>query len=401
MPLRFVIAALAIVLAMTAKAQDSAIDDGRQWIDAVPPADAPALLRAASLAARNQDAIAEPLLTAILQKEPASESARGAYQLLSRIYLRRGQYHRAIENLDAWARVFPGDDNVGKERADIEQFRGLPDQISGSPERITSTHGEATDFAAPVRLDGTPANYLLDTGAWISVMTEAEAKRAHLTIRDSHGMLAESSGRGAKIRTAVVKELLVGTRRFRNVSFAILPDVEPWRSMPPGRGGILGIPIVLALECIRWNHGGTWEFGCSGGAASAQPPNMVFFENHLLLASSVGGTRQFLALDTGAETTDLNANFARAFADDVQRNGVKGTTSVAGVGGVAEVASVTLPEVVFEIAGMPTALRAAHVSVQDNPALGGRCCVGNIGLDVLLQKGTLTIDFASMTLRLR
>ena len=128
---------------------------------------------------------------------------------------------------------------------------------------------------------------------------------------------------------------------------------------------------------------------------------MVFFENHLLLASSVGGTRQFLALDTGAETTDLNANFARAFADDVQRNGVKGTTSVAGVGGVAEVASVTLPEVVFEIAGMPTALRAAHVSVQDNPALGGRCCVGNIGLDVLLQKGTLTIDFASMTLRLR
>lgn len=291
--------------------------------------------------------------------------------------------------------------NVRKERADVEQFRGLPDQINGATERITSTHGDAHDFAAPVRIDGTPANYLLDTGAWMSVMTEAEAKRSHLTIRDGDGMLAETSGKGVRIRTAIVKELVVGSRRFRDVSFAILPDVEPWRSMPPGRGGILGVPILLALECIRWSRAGTWEFGCSGNAASAQPPNMVFFENHLLLAADVHGSRQFLALDTGAETTDLNANFARTFADDVQRNGVKGTTSVAGVGGVTQIASVALPEVIFEIAGMPAALRPAPVSLQDNPAMGGRCCVGNIGLDVLIQKGTLTIDFTSMTLRLR
>ena len=401
MPVRLVSAVLAILLATGAGAQNWAIDDGRQWIDSTPPADASALVRAAAAAARNEDAAAESLLTAILQKQPTSESARRAYQLLSRIYLRRGQYHRAITNLDGWVRAFPGDDDVRKEKADIEQFRGLPDQINGSSARMTSTHGDGSDFAAPLRINGTPANYLLDTGAWISVMTEAEAKRAHLTIRDSQGTLADSSGQGAKVRTAIVKELALGTRRFRDVSFAILPDVEPWRSMSPGRGGILGIPILLALECMRWHRTGTWEFGCSGDAASAQPPNMVFFGNHLLLSAVVRGSRQFLALDTGAETTDLNVNFARTFADDVQRDGVKGTTSVAGVGGVTEVTSVTMPEVVFEIAGSPAPLRSANVSLQENPALGGRCCVGNIGLDVLVQKGTLTIDFANMTLRLR
>jgi hypothetical protein len=43
--------------------------DGNGSIDAVPTADAPALVRAATAAARTQDAIAEPLLTSIIQRE--------------------------------------------------------------------------------------------------------------------------------------------------------------------------------------------------------------------------------------------------------------------------------------------------------------------------------------------
>jgi hypothetical protein len=39
--------------------------------------------------------------------------------------------------------------------------------------------------------------------------------------------------------------------------------------------------------------------------------------------------------------------------------------------------------------------------MQQNPAMGGQCCIGNIGLDLLLQSGALTIDFSSMVLRLR
>ena len=56
---------------------------------------------------------------------------------------------------------------------------------------------------------------------------------------------------------------------------------------------------------------------------------------------------------------------------------------------------------VVDIAGTDVALRRAHVTMQDNPALGGRCCVGNVGLDLLLHTGTLTIDFSKMTLELR
>lgn len=382
---------------------NQALDDGRQWLDprAIPAPTAPALLRAAAANARNQTAISESLLLDIIRTQPASESARGAHKLLSRIYLRSGQYRRLIANLDQWARDFPNGQDVRKEREAIELFRGLPDQINGQRARATLSHGGSSDFSAPMSVNGLPATYLLDTGAWISVMTEAEARRFGMTIRAGTGLVSEPSGKGVSIRMAVAKDLVLGGMTFHDVSFGILPDVEPWRSMPPGRGGIIGIPILQSVGCIRWAKGGTWELGCMTDGTASGTANLVFYENKALVAATVFGERVFLTLDTGAETTDLNAHFARQFSKQVEGLGTKGTTSMTGAGGTAVIESLTLPEVTFAVGGSPVALRPAHVTMQENPALGGRCCVGNIGLDLLLQTGEIVIDFSTMTLRLR
>jgi hypothetical protein len=380
-----------------------ALDDGRRWVDprAIPGPTAPALLRAAAANARNQTSISETLLLDIVRTQPASESARGAHELLSRIYLRSGQYRRAIANLDEWARDFPNGEDVRKERVDIEQFRGLPDQITGQRARATLSHGESNDFSAPLSINGRPATYLLDTGAWMSVMTEAEARRFGMTIRATTGVLGESSGKGVSVRMAVAQDLVLGGMTFHDVSFAILPDEEPWRSMPLGHQGIIGVPILLSVGCIRWAKGGTWELGCVTDGTASGTANLVFYENKALVAATVFDERVFLTLDTGAETTDLNANFARQFQRQVERLGTKDSTSVQGLGGTAVIESRTLPEVTFAIVGSPVALRPAHVTMQENAALGGRCCVGNVGLDLLLQTGEIVIDFSTMTLRLR
>jgi hypothetical protein len=74
---------------------------------------------------------------------------------------------------------------------------------------------------------------------------------------------------------------------------------------------------------------------------------------------------------------------------------------MSGVGGSSVLESVTLPAVDFRIGGTLAVLRPARVTMQENPALGGRCCIGNMGLDLLLQTGALTMDFSQMTLRLR
>jgi hypothetical protein len=107
-----------------------------------------------------------------------------------------------------------------------------------------------------------------------------------------------------------------------------------------------------------------------------------------------------MSLDTGASTTDLNANFAAQFASIVE--GAKRTTqNITGVGGTRTFESVELPEMAFTIGTTRVHLRPAHITLQRIAAIGGECCIGNVGRDLLLQDQTLTIDLSTMTLRLQ
>jgi hypothetical protein len=236
------------------------------------------------------EAEAEPLLRGIIKSTPRSDDASQAHELLSRIYLRSGQYKRAIENPDRWAASFPNRVEVQKEKVDVEQLRGLPDQRSDRP-RISTLCHDADDWAVPVSINGKSATYLFDTGAWISVMTESEARRLRLEIRAGTGTLGDPSGKGVSIRTAVAKDVRLGAMQFQQVSFAILPDQEPWNSMPPGRGGILGMPIWYAVQHAKWSNRGTWELGGRPTSTDRASRNVVFSGNHLLLATTVSGTR--------------------------------------------------------------------------------------------------------------
>jgi hypothetical protein len=101
--------------------------------------------------------------------------------------------------------------------------------------------------------------------------------------------------------------------------------------------------------------------------------------------------------DTGAETTDLNANFAETFPQAVQ-GAKKGTTKITGVGGTKTFDSLEIPEVRFGIGPATVSLRPATVSLQRIDAIGGECCIGNAG-DDLLKQG-FTVDFSRMTLSL-
>jgi hypothetical protein len=162
--------------------------------------------------------------------------------------------------------------------------------------------------------------------------------------------------------------------------------------------GIVGMPILLALGVIRWSPDGTVEIGSPAPAVRGDA-NLVFDRNRLLLRTRVFGRDVLTTLDTGASTTDLNANFADAFPQAVQ-GGKQGTTDITGVGGTQTFDSVEIPEVIFGIGAAEVWLRPATITIQRVGTIGGECCVGNAGQDLLTQAAGFTIDFSAMTLRL-
>lgn len=154
-----------------------------------------------------------------------------------------------------WA-AFPDKKDRKQEEAEIAGFRGLPDQLTASSRPSSLPHEPASTFV-PLSIDGGSATYFFDIGAWISCMSELEANRLHLTIRNTSGTLGQSAGSQVGFRTAVAREVVIGQTHFKNVSFAVFPDnQEPWTDLPAGHKGIIGMPMPAGLETLRWEKAG-------------------------------------------------------------------------------------------------------------------------------------------------
>lgn len=362
---------------------------------ALEESEGPTLYQGAVAAAFN-DARAEGLLRSAIESSPVSEEAYEAYEGLSHVYLREGRYHRLKEVMEKRWAAFPGRAAEADERTTMALFRGLPDQKGGGSGTATLRHDGS--IFLPASIQGGSASYFFDTGAWLSCMSESEAKRLGLSVREAEGAIGTSTGTRVGLRTAVAREVTVGGTRFEDVSFAVFPDdQEPWSVLPPGRRGILGIPLLLGLRSLRWSHDGTVTVGPEPRSSGVGRANMFFDDDHLVATVGFQNERIRLTLDTGAETTDLYQGFAERFSSLLEQTGRKGTQEVRGVGQAERFDSITLPEVRFEVGGLATVLRPAHVLLK---SIGAKRSFGNMGLDLLKQAHAFRIDLGAMTLEL-
>jgi predicted aspartyl protease len=346
----------------------------------------------------NQDSlIAEKMLLSVIRSAPHSNEAYKAYEWLNHLYFYRGQYRSLISIMERkWAEFPDGSDRLQEQTAMVG-FRGLPNQILEKIQPSTLTHESGSIFI-PFSINGRPAEYFFDTGAWVSCMSESEAKRLGLSVRQASGTVGTSAGADIGFRTAIAQSVVVGKIRFKNVSFAVFPDSqEPWSVLPPGRRGILGIPILVGVRTLRWNRATTIEIGNKSEPLDIRRSNLAFDNDHVVVTAKVEQREIRATLDTGAETTDLYKPFADEFARLLSEKGKKDSTEVRGVGHAETFDSVTLPELRIQLGGSDTVLKPAHVLLR---SIGATCCVGNIGMDLLQQSPAFRIDFGAMTLQL-
>jgi predicted aspartyl protease len=276
-------------------------------------------------------------------------------------------------------------------------FRGLPNQklIRTFPSKLRHERGS---IFIPLSIDGNSATYFFDTGAWVSCMSESETKRLHLQIRNSSGTLGQMAGSQVGFRTAVAHNVVVGNTQFGDVSFAIFPDnQEPWSDLPPGRKGIIGIPLLVSMRNVRWTKDGVVELSKKSPIFDIQASNLTFDDDHLVVAATVENREVSATVDTGATTTDLYKPFADKFEGLLKQSSTKESTDVHGVGHAEKFDSVALPKVKIRIAKSDVLLSPARVILK---SLGANCCIGNFGLDLFKQADAFEIDFDAMTLRL-
>src|SRR5208282_2514017 len=182
--------------------------------------------------------------------------------------------------------------------------------------RRRSTTVELQDAGLPVSINGVPATYWFDTGADVSVLSESEAKRFGLRVMAVSIKLGGLTGAQTDSRVAVAGELSIGSIRLRNVAFLVLPDDQPpFNQSRPGEGGLVGIPVLLALQRFAWGADGRFAIGPKASYKRLPHTDLCFDGHHPVVWIQFENRKLTFTLDTGATKTDLYPPFAAAFPE--------------------------------------------------------------------------------------
>jgi len=378
--------------------------DSHDWFQlrgAVRAGKAPAFYQGVMACAFNHLKDCEGSLRFAIQSAPQSDEAYKAHEVLDYAYQRAGDYRRAFSEVNELLKAKPDAADVQNARNFYAGFSRYPDQtVTASRASKVPYRIDDGNMFIPVTINGKSANYMIDTGANLSTISESEAKRLGMTI---HGMTAkgyDATGGEVAFRTAVADRLQVGNFRLRNVAFLVIgDDQQVFVGTAQDQRGILGLPVLLALQTVRWRRDGTFEVGVQLKTNGVRTPNLCFEGGDMVTQAEFGKRKISLQVDTGAETTRLWPSFARDFASVVDPFRKNDSTEVGGAGRSVQLESIQVPEVALRVGGTAVLLHPASVLLKPTTD-ASQWRHGNLGLDLLNQARAVTIDFKAMTLTL-
>jgi clan AA aspartic protease (TIGR02281 family) len=369
--------------------------------DAIKGQNASGLYLGTVASAFNDTKRAVKFLNRVIKLEPASENAYEAHEQLAGLYARLGRNREAVQQFDHMLAMRPNSPDVQNDRAVFVGFSRYPDQSFGRRHSTTARGGAISKegLTIPVFVHGKALNWGIDTGANISVISEAEARMLGLSVGDEQIKFGDSNGGSAAMRTTVVDRLSIGEIEIRNVPFMVIPDSQPpMNDLPPGKRAILGFTFLSALKAIRWTSDGVFEIGFLSGPNENRQTNLWF--DGLTPVTRVRFQNRDLdfVFDTGnGAGTQLWSRFSEDYASLLKEHGTKSTRKVTQMGGSQEREIVSLPELQLQVGGFDTVLKPAQVFSRP---VGNDSGYGLLGMDLLTQAGNVRVDFRSMTVSL-
>jgi len=352
--------------------------------------------RGAIAAAFNDEAQADRDLGAVIRSAPNSDAATMASGLLAGVYARNGQIRKALAQLDRPGAVPAPDWKDSRERLAV--LARYPEMSVAARSYSRLRYQKKREMLVlGVSVNGRPADFILDTGASLSVMAESRARSLGLTIHSDAFTMSDIAGKKLPCRVATAGEIAAGSFRLRNVPFCVLPDNQPgFVADPEAEPAILGLPVLIAFGTLRWDAAGNFEIGFPSKRPKLQDSNICFDSSSLLLEANVARRRLSFELDTGNPTTMMFSGWGE---ETGAAAGKREKHEFQGMGEAVQVEAAQIRELHFGVAGKDLVLKSVPLLVEPIEA---ECvnCAGNAGMDLLNLARRVTLDFNSMRLTL-
>jgi len=236
-------------------------------------------------------------------------------------------------------------------------------------------------------------DFVFDTGANLSVITESYARKSKLRLLNVKFKVRAITGLEVMANLGIADEMRMGNIIVKNVVFMIFPD----STLSFANGlytikGIIGFPVIEQLQEIRINKNNI-----------TVPPAAIdrhirnFGVDELLPVISVAYNADTLAFtfDTGAQFTFLNEPFYRDYKPLIDTAGTSFEMQIGGAGGVAKAKAYRLQNIQINVAGQPAVLKDVAVKTASSTARD-KLYYGNLGQDVMNQFAEMVINFKYM-----
>lgn len=251
----------------------------------------------------------------------------------------------------------------------------------------------------PLKIQGKKFQFALDTAANFSVITRSDADRLGLEILPAGLVVATSTARQVMADVTVAEQVEIGKILYRNVVFLVFPD--ELLTFPDGQRirGLLGFPLIEAMGEVHFRRDNVLEIPRKPPVRTAK--NLALDGLDPLVQIRYAKDDLLCRLDTGAPHTVFYEPFYRRFQDRIEASGQRITAEAGGVGGLQEIPAYRLNRMTFTVAAAGVTLRQVEVYTEPirDPRDNFLSC--NVGLDVLRQYRTYSINFRDMALIFR
>lgn len=246
----------------------------------------------------------------------------------------------------------------------------------------------------PVQFADSTFDFVFDTGANLSVITESYAKKAGLDILNVPFDVRAVTGIEVKAQLGIARELRVGDIVVKNVVFIVFPD----SALSFGGGvyqirGIIGFPVIEQLAEVHIDKAGFIKVP----KLPANKPIHNFGLDELTPVINIRTNNDMLAFtfDTGAQQTDLYYSYYTRYKTVVELTGTPIDMKQGGAGGVSSYKAFKLPATMFSVGGKDLALKNLGVKTTHGDSKD-KFYYGNLGQDMMSQFSQLVINFKYM-----
>lgn len=258
---------------------------------------------------------------------------------------------------------------------------------------LNSYRNQFNHLMTPVKVDTVNEDFIFDTGANLSTISESQAKKMKLKIIEQSVEVGSSTQKKILSKLAVADSFYVGNILFENVLFIVMPDEQlTFPQFNYSIKGIIGFPVIHQLGEVHLNKDG--KIFVPKVVSKKTEQNMFFDDlNPVVRVFSDKDTLLF-TFDTGAEHTELSFKYFNEHKADIEEKGEMQINERGGAGGKVAVKEYILSNFPLTIGTHKTSLDKIPVTLEEYEF--NKYFDGNLGQDVFIKFNSLIINFNNM-----